>query len=110
MKTSIKEQYSGTCSYYRLDMLENESEITALIQCEDGALLPCPCCGQPSIIGYSYCTETPLHPHHLQGKCSDIACGIQTKEWYAEDNEADFMETVRLICTAWNRRPEKKDD
>ena len=49
------------------------------------------------------------HPHEVHVICPPISggldCEIRSKSWFAQDDEADFKEALRLIVEAWNRRP-----
>jgi len=112
--------------------LENESEIATLINEADATLLPCAHCGNDRPhVHYMYRPgnmfptqlqpngEIPMKecPHELYVVCcrnaatdppSDIEdCRIQTRVWNAEDTEDDFVEALRRVCSAWNKRTGK---
>jgi len=52
------------------------------------------------------------HPHEVHATCPRDqrpvpvvkGCGMRTMTWYAEDNEVDFKEALRLVVETWNRR------
>ena len=125
MKT-IPKQNLGYSPMFVKD-LENEAEITALIQEVETALKPCPCCGKKHPrIRYSYVHEAkyPIkdasgdvvfqeYPHLLYAECPrphqnpelvDKGCGIRTQDWHAADDEADFRKVLHLIADTWNKR------
>jgi len=132
MKTLIKAKcrVEGNPSYC-LWQLENEAEITALIQEAEPLLSQCTHCGAKSVIMYFYnpdkthprvtkYSEEPNkiemvmfpYPHELYAQCGarkgthdEDACELKGKVWYAEDDEADFKEALRRIVKTWNRRP-----
>ena len=123
MKTTLKRDWDTepkTCQInrrFQLGALENEAEITAIIQEAEALLESCFHCGGKPMICYAFAPgdEFPKridfdtgvavteHPHKLYGGCN--ICGIRTQKWHAEDDEADFKEALRLIVEAWNRRP-----
>jgi len=111
MKSSVKKDLGYSIPYYSLHDMENEVEIASHIEAAKVLLKPCPCCGGLHlVVDYTFTTEdTPclvgvVQPHMLTARCTD--CGIRSKTWYAEDDEADFKEALRLLIEAWNRRPE----
>ena len=118
MKTLINE-----IEIHSIEDLKNGAILKALIEEAEKKMSPCAHCGRkhPRIV-YIFCPpELPStihkdHPHRLYGSCwthkDDTVtgdCEMQGKVWYAEDNEADFKEALRLIIEAWNRRPGKPD-
>jgi len=116
MKTLIKEHTDITIQT-TLD-LANGVTLKSLIDDAEKSLLPCAHCGRerPRIIHIFVPEHIPNHPHRLYAICwahkDDTVTGIcemQSKTWYAEDNEEDFKEALRLIVEAWNRRPGKPD-
>jgi hypothetical protein len=116
MKTLVKQDTNMNARHPKmcyLFELENEAEIAAIIQESEKMLRPCPCCGRehPEFDYVFTFNDTPclvgvVQPHRLNARCgSKEGCGLQSKTWYAEDNETDFREALRLIVEAWNRRP-----
>ena len=128
MKTLIKEKWLTAGAEYEfpeycLRHLENEAELTVLIQEAEKMLSPCAHCGAKGYIEYGYLTKwyPPMrnpsgkHPHELYVRCDghrglemEDRCGMEGRKIYAEDDEADFKEALRVIVKAWNRRPGDK--
>ena len=133
IKTLIKEEYRnkiGERFNFDLSYLENETELSALIQEAEAQLSLCPCCGSKQVrirYYYRYDTRYPYrtgmagdiivraHPHVVYAECAETlkslasqitACTIRTHKYSAEDNEADFRGALRLIVETWNRRPD----
>ena len=125
LNTTIKEEWriagaDHQFPEYCLRHLENEASLTVLIQEVEKTLFPCAHCGAKGRIEYGYLPKyypymrnpSGKSPHELYVLCdghrgveSEDRCGMEGRRIYAEDNEADFREALRLIVKAWNRRP-----
>jgi len=125
MKTMIKE-LRHSCSAYHLGDLENEAEIAAIIREAEGSLLPCPHCGhRASGIAYSFLDPgmdgvrlkekgsneyaPTINPHKVFVLCRGLLpdrtyCYMRTSSLYAEDEESDIREALRILCKTWNSR------
>ena len=111
MKTTIKkgktEKVVLGIPKYSLYDLENEVEITTLIQEYEQSLQPCTHCGaSEAAILYEYRSQASA-PHIFYVGCKRFLCGIRTQEWCAVDDENndDIRDILSLVCSWWNRRP-----
>ena len=125
MKTTIKELVCSRAPY-RLGDLENEAEIAAIIREAKDTLLPCSHCGsKEQRIAYLFLDQQmggvrlkekgsdeivhTVNPHKLYivcyGRLSDnTSCNMRTRSLYAEDEESDIREALRILCKTWNSR------
>ena len=95
---------------------KNEIQFMALSKEAEKLLSPCAHCGRNNVRIVYWISDTggPTgnHPHAVFAMCYgskddkiEGVCDMQSKTWYAEDNEDDFTEALRLVVGSWNRRP-----
>ena len=120
LNTTIKEEDKDRGMPYYARQLENGDTLKAMVDEAVAMLSPCAHCGRehPRIL-YHYLpttfhtgNPTGRHPHELYAICTkDMEdtvkgiCEMESKRWYASDDEEDFREALRRIVQAWNRRP-----
>jgi len=113
MKTTIKtnlDREDAERDTLPLWCLDNGDVLEVFIEEYVTMLHPCKHCGHtnPHIV-YRYCPSVVVipgkkQPHRVSVICVD-GCGVRTNDVYAEDDEADFKEALRMIAAMWNRQP-----
>ena len=98
--------------------MEMKVDVTFLIMECAQELGACYICGEHAKIEHEYdiaCVRVPgkKHPHKFCIKCTaqNMACSnVGTDKVYAEDDEVDLKEAIRMLVLLWNSLPNKPDD
>jgi len=114
IKNGVPAHHCPVWSFYSLEHLDNGAELGDLIKKAEERLSSCPFCGHPKpSIRHQFVPEAK-EPHRMYVWCcgkddmegvSPCGCWNRTFEYNAADTLEDFIGTLEIIISQWNRRP-----